>query len=172
MYIHSTTIEKVEYAFISSVCLHVNYYKQEGPESLDRPVTYFIRAFSLLFGFRLLRTMCCLLFPVFHSCSSHALWWRRESLNTVHGMPVPYRRVLTLPLWLSRSEIIWRVDAADLKVPEILLGVTKSNFDGFYLQPVQCSKSEFLHGVNFITCFKHGFQRLFWSVDDNLDSTW
>jgi len=35
------------------------------PESLDRPGTYFIRGLLLLFGFRLLRTMCCLLFPVF-----------------------------------------------------------------------------------------------------------
>jgi len=33
------------------------------PESLNRPGTSFIHA---------LRTMCCLLFPVFYSCSSHA----------------------------------------------------------------------------------------------------
>jgi len=41
--------------------------------SLDRPETSFIRYLLLLSRFRLIRTVCCLLFLVFHSCSPHAL---------------------------------------------------------------------------------------------------
>jgi len=88
------------------------------PESLDRPGRSFIRALLLLSGFRLFRTMCCLLFPVF-LFSSLALLMRSGAAGgswaQCMGCPLPI--VALVP---SRNEITFAVGSIGLQIEKNL----------------------------------------------------